>query len=188
MCRKNAKKWNKNTSELKAENLVFLNESGINTNLTRLYAHASKSERAVDSAPLNKSVTTNVLSSIRLDGMTLHTTYQGETKTQKFYDYIKDILILNLKKDDIVIMDNMRSHHTKMVTQLLDDKNISYKFLPPYSPDLNPIEKMWSKMKVFLRKEKIRSIDKLSDAVNDALKTVSVSNCIGWFHYCGYMR
>lgn len=83
---------------------------------------------------------------------------------------------------------DMRSHHTKMVTKLLDDENISYKFLPPYSPDLNPIEKMWSKMKAFLRKEKIRAVDKLSDAVNDALKTVSISDCIGWFHSCGYVR
>lgn len=182
------KKWSRNTSGIKAENLVFLDESGVNTNFTRLYAHAPKNKRAVDSAPLNKPVTTTVLSSIRLDGTTVHTTYQGGTTAQRFYDYIKDILILSLKKDDVVIMDNMRSHHAKKVTQLFDDKNISYKFLPPYSPDLNPIEKMWSKMKAFLRKQKIRAVDKLSDAVNDALKTVSVSDCIGWFHYCGYMR
>lgn len=85
-------------------------------------------------------------------------------------------------------MDNMRSHHTKMVTQLLDDENISYKLLPSYSPDLNPIEKMWSKMNAFLRKQKVRAVDKLSDAINDALKTISVSDCIGWFHSCVYMH
>ena len=182
------KKWNKNTFGVKAENLVFLDESGVNTNFTRLYAHAPKNERAVNSAPLNKPVTTTVLSSIRLDGMTVHTTYQGGTTSKRFYDYIKDILIPNLKKDDIVIMDNMRSHHTKMVTQLFDVENISYKLLPSYSPDLNPIEKMWSKMKAFLRKQKVRAVDKLSDAINDALKTISVSDCIGWFHSCGYMQ
>ena len=146
------KKWSRNTSGIKAEKLVFLDESGVNTNFTRLYAHAPKNKRAVDSAPLNKPVTTTVLSSIRLDGTTVHTTYQGGTTAQRFYDYIKDILIPSLKKDDVVIMDNMHSHHAKKVTQLFDDKNISYKFLPPYSPDLNPIEKMWSKMKAFLRK------------------------------------
>ena len=182
------KKWNENISGLKAENLVFIDESGVNTNFTRLYAHALKSERAVDSAPLNKPVTTTVLSSIRLDGTTVHTTYQGGTTAQRFYDYVKDILIPNLKKDYIVIMDNMRSHHAKMVTKLLDDENISYEFLPPYSPDLNLIEKMWSKMKAFLRKQKVRAVDKLSDAIYDALKTVSVSDCIGWFHSCDYMR
>lgn len=182
------KNWNKNTSGIKAENLVFLDESGVNTNFTTRYARAPKNERAVDSAPLNKPVTTTVLSSIRLDGTTVYTTYQGGTTAQKFYDYIKYILIPSLKKDDVVIMDNMRSHHTKMVTQLLDDKNISYKFLPPYSPDLNPIEKMWSKMKASLRKQKVRAVDKLSDAVNTALKTVSISDCIGWFHSCGYVQ
>ena len=76
-------------------------------------------------------------------------------------------------------MDNMRSHHIKMVTKLFDDENISYKFLPPYSLDLNPIEKMWSKMKAFLRKQKIFAVDKLSDAVDDALKSVSILDCIG---------
>ena len=85
-------------------------------------------------------------------------------------------------------MDNMSSHHIKMVTKLFDDENISYKFLPPYSLDLNPTENMWAKMKAFLRKQKICAVDKLSDAVNDALKTVSVSDYIGWFHSCGYMR
>lgn len=130
-CAGRTQKLEQNTSGIKAENFVFLDESGVNTNFTRLYAHAPKSERAVDSAPLNKPFTT-----------TAHTTYQGGTTAQRFYDYIKDILIPSLKKDDVVIMDNMRSHHAKKVTQLFDDKNISYKFLPPYSPDLNPIEKM----------------------------------------------
>ena len=119
----------------------------------------------------------------------------AQTKMERLYiplikaeQHQKDILIPNLKKDDIVIMDNMRSHHTKMVTQLFDDENISYKLLPSYSPDLNPIEKMWSKMKAFLRKQKVRAVDKLSDAINDALKTISVSDCIGWFYSCGYMQ
>ena len=182
------KKWGTNISDIKAENLVFLDESGVNINLTRLYAHALKNKRAVDSAPLNKPVTTTVLSSIRLDGTIVYTTYQGGTTAKRFYDYIKDNLIPSLKKDDVVIMDNMSSHHTKMVTKLLDDENISYKFLPPYSPDLNPIEKMWSKMKAYLKKKKVRLVDKLSYAVRSALETVCISDCNGWFRSCGYLR
>ena len=100
------KKWGTNISGIKAENLVFLDESGVNINLTRLYAHAPKNKRAVDSAPLNKPVTTTVLSSIRLDGTIVYTTYQGGTTAKRFYDYIKDNLIPSLKKDDVVIMDN----------------------------------------------------------------------------------
>lgn len=179
------KKWGTNISGIKTENLVFLDESGVNTNLTRLYAHALKNKRAVDCVPLNKPVTTTVLSSIRLDGTIVYTTYQGGTTSKRFYDYIKDNLIPSLKEDDVVIMDNMSSHHSKIVTELL---NIAYKYLPPYSPDLNPIEKMWSKMKAYLKKQKVRLADKLSYAVRSALETVCVSDCNGWFRSCGYLQ
>ncbi len=153
-----------------------------------MYAHTPKNKRAVDSAPLNKPDTTTVLSSIRLDGTIVYTTYQGGTTAKRFYDYIKDNLIPSLKKDDVVIMDNMSLHHTKIVTKLLDDKNITYKYLPPYSPDLNPIEKMWSKMKAYLKKKKVRLVDKLSYAVRSVLETVCISDCNGWFRSCGYLR
>ena len=163
-------------------------KSGVNINLTRLYAHAPKNKRAVDSAPLNKPVTTTVLSSsIRLDGTIVYTTYQGGTTSKRFYDYIKDNLIPSLKENDVVIMDNMSSHHSKIATELLDDKNIAYKYLPPYSPDLNPIEKIWSKMKVYLKNQKVRLADKLSYAVRSALETVCVSDCNDWFRSCGYL-
>ena len=85
-------------------------------------------------------------------------------------------------------MDNMRFHHTKMVTQLLDDENISYKFLSPYSPDLNPIEKMWSKIKAFLRKEKIRIASELPSAISKGFLTIRSKDCIGWFHSCDYVQ
>lgn len=94
-------------------------------------------------------------------------------------------LIPGLEKDDVVIMDNMRSHHAKAVTELLDDAGISYIYLPPYSPDLNPIEKMWSKMKAILRKRKIRVASELPEAVKAALKTVSTNDYKGWFHASG---
>lgn len=144
--------WNENISGINAKHLVFLDESGINTNLTRLYAHTLRWKRAVDSAPSNTPTSTTVLSSIRLDGTTISTTYQGGTTAERFRKYIEKLLISSLKKEDLVVMDNMCSHHAKIVTQYLDKAGISYTYLPPYSPDLNPIEKMWSKMKAFLRK------------------------------------
>ena len=94
-------------------------------------------------------------------------------------------LIPSLEKDDVVIMDNMRSHHAKIVTELLDKAGISYLYLPPYSPDLNPIEKMWSKMKSFLRKRKVRVAAELPEAVKAALETISPNDCKGWFHASG---
>ena len=142
-------------------------------------------KRAINITPINTSAGTTVLSYIRLNGSLVYTTYQGGTTTQLFREYMKEQLIPSLEKDDVVIMDNMRSHHAKIVTELLDKSGISYLYLPPYSPDLNPIEKMWSKMKSILRKRKIRIASELPEAVKAALEAVSTNDCRGWFHACG---
>ena len=178
-------KWTENISGAKAEHQIYLDESGINTNLARHYAHAVHGKRAVDAAPINTPAGTTVLSSIRLNGSLVYTTYQGGTTAQRFLEYMEKQLIPSLGKDDVVIMDNMRSHHAKIVTELLDKAGISYLYLPPYSPDLNPIEKMWSKMKSILRKRKIRIAAELPEAVKSALETVSTKDCKGWFPACG---
>lgn len=98
---------------------------------------------------------------------------------------MKEQLIPSLEKDDVVIMDNMRSHYAKIVTELLDKVGISYMYLPPYSPDLNPIEKMWLKMKSILRKRKICITTELPEAVKAALETVCTNDCRGRFRACG---
>lgn len=169
-------------------NLVFLDESGININMTRHYGRSKASERAVDSAPLNTPCNTTILSSIRLDGRTAHTVYQGGTTAGRFAEYLENILIPTLSKDDIIVMDNMRSHHAKAVKEVLDASGIRYLYLPPYSPDLNPIEKMWSKIKAYLRKEKVRMVSRLPDAVERAFSTITASDCIGWFRSCNYVQ
>ncbi len=169
-------------------NLVFLDESGININMTRHYARSKTNERAVDSTPLNTPCNTTILSSIRLDGRTAHTVYQGGTTAGRFAEYLEDTLLPTLSKDDIIIMDNMRSHHAKAVRQLLDSSGIRYLYLPPYSPDLNPIEKMWSKIKAKLRKEKVRIASRLPDAVEKAFSTVNSTDCLGWFRSCNYVQ
>ena len=179
------KTWIENIAGAKPEHQIYLDESGINTNLTRHYAHAVHGKRAIDAAPINTPAGTTVLSSIRLNGSLVYTTYQGGTTAQRFREYMKEQLIPSLEKDDVVIMDNMRSHHAKIVTELLDKSGISYLYLPPYSPDLNPIEKMWSKMKSILRKRKIRIASELPEAVKAALEAVSTNDCRGWFRACG---
>ena len=175
------KTWIENIAGAKPEHQIYLDESGINTNLTRHYAHAVHGKRAIDAAPINTPAGTTVLSSIRLNDSLVYTTYQGGTTAQRFREYMKEQLIPSLEKDDVVIMDNMHSHHAKIVTELLDKSGISYLYLPPYSPDLNPIEKMWSKMKSILRKRKIRIASELPEAVKAALESVSTNDCRGWF-------
>ena len=156
--------WIENISGANAEHQVYLDESGINTNLTRHYAHEVHGKRAIDAIPIN--------------------TLAGTT-AQRFCEYMEKQLIPRLQKDDVAIMDNMRSQHAKTVTELLDNAGISYMYLPPYSPNLNHIEKMWSKMKSILRKSKIRVASELPKGVKAALKTISTNACKGWFHAYG---
>lgn len=118
------KLWNANISRYKADVLVFLDESGVNTSITRLYGRALSCERSVGNAPPNTPTTTPILSSIRINGETARTAYQGGTAAVKFCNYLKYVLFPTLDEHSIVVMDNMQSHHVKVVKELLD-KNIS---------------------------------------------------------------
>jgi len=168
------------------DRLVFLDESGINTDMTRLYGRAPSGQRAVDHAPLNTPQTTTVLSSIRYNGEKAFTTYQGGTTGERFVTYLRETLLPTLHAGDIVVMDNMRSHHVKAVREVLEEKGVIPLYLPPYSPDLNPIEKMWSKVKAILRGWKIRSLDALHTALQRALQLVSLQDCQHWFSASSY--
>ena len=177
--------WVQMISEADSDKLVFLDESGVNTDMTRHYGRAVGKERAVDNAPENTATNTTILSSIRLNGETAYTTYSGGTTGDRFVEYLEKVLIPTLHEDDVVIMDNMRSHHVKKVAEVLNKAKIQLLYLPPYSPDFNPIEKMWSKMKAIMRKMKIRDSTLLPDAVKKAIEYVRISDCKGWFRSCG---
>ena len=152
-----------NISDYDKEKLVFLDESGVNTNMTRIYGRALGGARSVDKAPLNTPLNTTILSSIRINGETSYTTYSGGTTKDKFVEYLKNILIPALHYGDIIVMDNMRSHHVKEVSEIINnsEKHLTLLYLPPYSPDFNPIEMMWSKIKSVLRMIKIRNFSML---------------------------
>lgn len=167
---------------------MFLDESGVNTNMTRYYARSKTNERALDSVPVNTPCNTTILSSIRLDGRAAYTVYQGGTTAERFAQYLENILLPTLSGNDIIIMDNMRSHHAKAVKGILDASGIKYLYLPPYSPDLNPIEKMWSKIKAYLRKVKVRTASELPGAIERAFGAVCPSDCLGWFRSCNYVQ
>ncbi len=168
--------------------MVFLNENGVNTNMTRHYAHSKTNECAVDSAPVNTPRGTTLLSSICLDRKTAHTVYQGGTTVECFVEYLENILLPTLSGNDIIIMDNMRTHHAKVVKGLLDSSGIKYLYLLPYSPDLNLIEKMWSKIKAYLRKVKVRTASELPGAIEKAFSTVRPPDCSEWFRSCNYVQ
>ena len=174
--------WNRLLAEHDTKNLVFLDESGVNINLTRRYGRAKGGARVCDDVPLATPKNTTVLSSIRTSGECVYTTYSGGTTTEKFIEYLEKHLLPTLDKEkDVLIMDNMRTHHANAVQTALAASGVKVLFLPPYSPDLNPIERLWSKMKAILRHEKIRSADELSDAVARAFSCISHADCLAWF-------
>ena len=182
------KAWNGIISGFSANNLVFLYESGCNTDMTRRYAYAQGGSRAVDSAPLSKPKNTTILSSIQLNGSLHYTTFSGGTTVEKFKQYLENGLLPYLNPDSVLVMDNMKSHHAKAIKQLLEKAKVRYVFLPPYSPDLNSIENLWSKVKALLRKFKARTLETLPDAIQRAFRAVTLSDCSGWFCACGYSR
>ena len=176
--------WKRTINTYDAEHLVFLDESGVNINMSRIYGRAIGGKRTNDKVPLNTPQNTTILSSIRLNGEIAYTTYPGGTTKDKFIDYLKNILAPTLDKNDIVIMDNMRTHHAKDVQKIVKELKMNVIFLPPYSPDFNPIEKMWSKIKSILRKLRSRTLTELSESIKQAFSKITVSDCYGWFSSC----
>lgn len=178
--------WSGFAKEAQASHLVFLDESGVNINMTRRYGWGKGGRRVVDHTPLNTPKSTTILSSIRLDGEMAFTTFPGGTTADRFLTYLKETLIPTLRPGDIVVMDNLRTHHIQAVGELLHSVGVDVLYLPPYSPDLNPIEKLWSKLKAILRKLCVRSPELLASAIRFAFSCVSEDDCAGWFHCSGY--
>ena len=178
--------WSGFAKETQASHLVFLDESGVNIDMVRRYGRGKGGQRVVDHTPLNTPKSTTILSSIRLDGELAFTTFQGGTTGDKFLAYLKDVLVPSLRPGDIVVMDNIRTHHIQAVSELLRGAGAQVLYLPAYSSDFNPIEKLWSKVKAVLRKLRVRSPDALDAAIRFALDQVSPDDCAGWFRCAGY--
>ena len=178
--------WRRVQDETPCEHLVFLDESGAKTNMTRLYGRAPLGERCFDHAPDGRWKTVTMLSSIRLDGTTECLVFAGALDRCTFEAYVKESLAPALKEGDVVVMDNLRAHKSPTAQQAIAARGARVLFLPAYSPDLNPIEKMWSKVKQLLRGLKAWNDDELFTAIGQALDKVTASDAKGWFAACGY--
>ena len=178
--------WKELMKEIAKGKLVFLDESGVNTNLVRRYGRSVGKTRVVDNAPFRTPKNTTVLSAIRQDGPFACTTFEGGTTKERFKEYLETVLLPLIHEGDYVIMDNLKTRHCNFVGALIRAKGAIPLYLPPYSPDFNPIEKMWSKIKAILRKWRIRVKDQLVPAILQALNLVTLSDCQGWFACAGY--
>lgn len=154
--------------------------------MTRLYGRGPSEERVIDYVPDVRFERTSVLSSIRLNGDMVPLVFEGALNGELFKEYVSQCLVPTLHDGDIVIMDNLTSHKVKGVTELITAAGASVVYLPPYSPDFNPIEMMWSKMKAYLRKVKARTKEVLETAIADALSHVTKSDIGAWFDKNGY--
>jgi len=154
--------------------------------MTRLRGRSPKGERLVCHAPHGHWCTTTMISSVRLDGTTACMTIEGATNTEVFHAYVREVLVPSLRPGDIVVMDNLGAHKNELTLALIEQAGAEVRFLPAYSPDLNPIEMMWSKVKALLRKAQARNHSDLLAAIASALSAVTPDDALGWFTSCGY--
>jgi transposase len=171
--------WKKAQPSMDLAKLVFIDESGAKTNMTRLYGRAMAGQRAIDDAPSGHWCTTTMISSVRLDGSTACMVVDGATTKDIFEAYIEQILLPSLKAGDIVVLDNLSARKSQRVRQLIESVGAELWYLPAYSPDLNPIEKMWSKIKSILRTLKARTEKTLIDAIAQALDAITANDVKG---------
>ena len=170
------------------DQFVFLDESSAKTNMTRLYGRAPVGQRCYFAAPQGHWHTTTLLSAMRCTGVMEDASivFDGPTDAIVFHSYVEQCLAPSLRVGDIVVMDNLASHKVAGVREAIEGVGASVWYLPPYSPDLNPIEKLWSKVKAWLRRAAARTIEGLIEAVGDALRTVDADECLNYFRSCGY--
>jgi transposase len=166
--------------------LLFVDESSTNIALTPSYGRAPKGERARGKAPRNWGKNVTLISSISAEGMGPSMSIEGPSDTDSFGLYMREILAPALEAGQIVLMDNLSVHKGKWVRELIEARGCLLWLLPPYSPDFNPIEEAFSKVKTLLRRAEARVLERLFEATEDALLAVSAEDARGYFGRCGY--
>jgi len=178
--------WSEWMGAVDPDRFVFLDESHAKTTMTRRYGRAPRGERVVDHVPAGKYHATTMLGALRHDGTIAAMVYEGGTDVAVMEAFAAGDLRRILRPREIVVMDNLSAHKDAKVIAAIESAGAIVCFLPPYSPDLNPIEAMWSKVKEILRSLKARTAEALLDAIGEALRAVTTTDAEGWFAHCGY--
>jgi len=172
--------------QIDARRLVFVDEMGTNTSLSPLYGWAKKGERAYCSLPRNRGSNTTLLSSMSVEGMGPSLAVEGATDREVFEIYVERVLAPTLGPGQVVVMDNLTAHKGERVKELVEQRDCELLYLPPYSPDFNPIEEAFSKIKDLIRKAEARSRGALLEAIATAISALSAQDAMGFFEHCGY--
>jgi transposase len=179
--------WIEAQPTLDITKLVFLDETGASTNMTRYRGRSPKGERCIASAPFGHWMTTTFIAGLRHNDITAPMVLEGPMDGEAFLAYVREFLCPTLTPGDIVIADNLSSHKVKGVKQAIEATGATLRFLPPYSPDFNPIEKMFSKLKALLRKAAKRTVADLWVEIGEILNTFSPTECKNYFLSAGYV-
>jgi transposase len=174
-------------SRFDARMLVFVDESGFNTSMTRLKARAPRGRRAYGKVPRNRGKNTTLIAAITLKGaMSQPMTLEGATDALAFEAYVEHFLAPSLGEGQVVVLDGLGAHRTERVRELIEARGADLVFLPSYSPDMNPIEEALSKIKQLVRKAGARTREALVEGIGRALAEVTPEDAAGWFAHAGY--
>ena len=171
---------------LDARRLEFVDEMDTNISLSRLYGWAKKGERAYCSVPRNRGKNTTLLSSMSMEGMGPSLAVEGATNREIFETYVGRVPAPMLRRGQVVVMDNLTAHKGERVRELIEQQGCELLYPPPYSPDFNPIEEAFSKIKHLIRKAEARSREGLVEAMGTAISALSAKDARGFFEHCGY--
>jgi transposase len=178
--------WRATAALWDARRLVFVDESGTQTNLTPRYSRAPRGERAYGAAPRNHGKNTTLIAALSAAGIGAAMTLEGAADAEAFVAYATDVLVPTLVPGQIVIMDHLSVHKDERVRRRIAGAKCHLVYLPAYSPDFTPIEQAFSKVKALLRRVEARTREALGAAIGTALATITAADAAGWFTACGY--
>jgi transposase len=178
--------WFESQPDLEPERLVFIDETGVNTKMARLRGRSPRGERCRASVPHGHWKTTTFTAGLRLNGLTAPLVLDGPMDGECFLAYVEQMLVPSLTRGDVVVMDNLPAHHVNGVKIAIEHAGAKLLYLPPYSPDFNPIEQAFAKLKAHLRKAAARTVDDLWAAIAEILKTFTSTECKNYFVNSGY--
>ena len=178
--------WRAGQCDLDPSRMVFVDETGASTKMARLHGRASRGKRCVSAVPHGHWKTTTFVGGLRLSGMTAPMVIDGPMNGPAFLAWVEQELSPTLSPGDIVVMDNLPAHKPAAVRAAIERCGAELRYLPPYSPDLNPIEMAYSKLKALLKKAAARTIEALWAAIADAIGQITRQDCLGFFKAAGY--
>ena len=178
--------WRWFLARLDVRRLVFVDESGFHIAMDRLRARAPKGERAYGKVPRNRGKNLTLLASMSLHGIGETMCLEGSVDAQAFEVYVEHFLAPTLEEGQVVVLDNLKAHKSQRIRELIEARGAEVLFLPSYSPDLNPIEEAFSKIKAIVRKAGARTHEALLEAIAQALSLMTVVDAAGWFSHSGY--